>query len=107
MNKIKFLEEIKSDLSSIVSNLTFDNLEETNVYLKNYLCILNSLNDLPNNLSNYNTYEHSTTIKSNNNLTEIYDANNNIFLGQAHLNLSGANIGSFKIFVPEKFIRKT
>ena len=34
MNKIKFLEEIKSDLSSIVSNLTFDNLEETNVYLK-------------------------------------------------------------------------
>ncbi|MDY2987964.1 MAG: hypothetical protein SOR77_10065 [Peptoniphilus sp.] len=106
MNKIKFLEEIKSDLLSIVSNLTFDNLEETNAYLKNYLCILNSLNDLPNNLSKYNTYEQPTTITPNNTLTEIYDANNNIFLGQTHLNLSGANIGSFKIFIPEKFIRK-
>lgn len=106
MNKQKILEEIKSDLSSLVSNLTFDNLLESDGYFRNYLCILKSLNDLPNDIStDYNYFEERVEVVDNE-LKEIYDANNNIFLGQAHMNLSGANIGSFKIFIPEKFVRK-
>lgn len=102
MNKNQLLDEIKIDLSAIVSNLSFENFNQSELYFKKYLEILSALSQLPDDFSTTKPLEVPITNKIN----EIYDVKNNIFLGQVHLNLSGANIGSFKIFIPEKYIRK-
>lgn len=102
MNKNRILEEAKMDLSSIISNLSFETFNESELHIKKYLEIISALSELPDNFLSYDLSEPTTTTG----IKEIYDAKNNIFLGQIHLNLSGANIGSFKIFIPEKYVRK-
>lgn len=99
MDKYQILEDVKAKLFSVFSSLDYENLKDSEVTINKYFTLLNALNDLE--LDNTEEFNIETD-----ELKEIYDLKNNVFLGQIHLNLSGANIGSFKIFIPEKLLRK-
>ncbi|WBW49806.1 hypothetical protein O6R05_07325 [Peptoniphilus equinus] len=111
MNKTKLLNESIAELTAHLQALSFDNVEVTEAMFYHYFEFLKHLKSLPNPDENADSWDDSSSEtasspQSPGRLQEIYDPDNNLFLGQTHLNLSGATIGSFKIFMPEKLLRK-
>lgn len=105
MNRESILSDVRKEIVKLGSVLDYDNLNESSTKIKKYLDLLRLVQDLPFEVSLREANDNIVEIQ-NNKMVEIYDIKNNLYVGQVKLKLHGGELGSFKIFVPEKVIRE-
>lgn len=103
MNRENLLKEIRDDLTNVILRLTPENYLECFEEIKNYGVLLKWLRE---NLPKEPEIAEDISLGSASQLPrEIYDNDNNLYIGMFNRKLVGGEFGSFAIFVPEKIVR--
>lgn len=112
-----YLMRVKEDLHELVDFMNFENIVDIR---KDFLLFINVLTTISKvDLGIYDKQNILESLKPDMNLEEtnvtsskigydyeeIYDKENNLFIGRVTKCLSGGNIGSFRIYIPEKNMR--
>lgn len=105
MNKGNMLLDIKKEIAKLALDMDYENFNDSSNKIKKYLDLLRLVQELPFAASLTEGNENIIEIKSKR-MKEIYDIKNNIYVGQIELKLQGGEIGSFKIYVPERTVRE-
>lgn len=110
MDKNNILNEIKEDLSSLVSTINYDNYESVLEKIEKYVSLIENIGDLPE-LSTEDLYksyyqsEEAYEENSDHKKIPYYNRSTNESFGQLRLKLQGGEIEDFGVYVPEKYIR--
>ncbi len=105
MNREDILIDVRKEIVNLASELDYENFNDSSNKIKKYLDLLRLVQDLPFNVSLRESNENIVEIQSSK-MREIYDIKNNIYVGQVELKLQGGELGSFKIFIPERAVRE-
>lgn len=97
-----YLQYLKSEMKEVIERLDLSNVSETAKKLRAYLRAVRVMSELPASEFTENSTEEVKRCE----MQEIYDVENNIYIGEFHRDLAGGEFGSFRIFVPEKVIRE-
>lgn len=110
MNKENLLQEMKAEMIKIVKRINYNNFYESQEDLGKYFNVMGLIGELPSSDEEYleDDFEEDELEVDNQyleNLEEVNDELNGKYEGKAKLKLGGADLGSFKIFIPEKLVR--
>lgn len=106
MNKENLLREMKLEMIKIVENIEYNNFYDSQLNLEKYFNVLNLIWELP--ISEEGEFQEEIFQEEEDYpevLEEFQDEVNGRYEGKAHLKLGGADLGSFRIFIPEKLVR--
>lgn len=97
----KWLDEIRREIQSTCVHIQLENLEETSKRMRAFASILEGIHTL-------HTLDDDTEVffADEQEVKDIQDDANQIYVGQFERELIGGRIGSAKIFVPESIVRR-
>lgn len=94
---------IKDKTNTKLKNLEWDNIKEIYEEIRKYYNFLLRIKKA----QEYNPdFSLTQSQLSGNFLEEVYDTKENVFIGQVKYLLSGAEMGFFKLFIPESILRE-
>lgn len=100
--EIKLTNYIKEQVNEKLKDLDWDNLDESYEEIKKYYHFLLKIKKAQDKNPNFSL---SPSYHTGSSLYEYYDAKENRFIGQVKYLLSGGELGSFKLFIPESILR--
>lgn len=105
MNKEDILHCIQLEIESLASDLTPDNADTSLAVLQDYAEAYRKIQKLSFACSGPGIND-TPALETYDELREVYDEKNNVFIGRARMQLGGAEFGRFGIYIPETIIRR-
>lgn len=125
MIKEHILKVVRLEIQEIAEELTYENLSQSRELINRYIQLMENVKDIPfardakeaiqpelqyeeecEELKEDEKREEEYCDYTPLQIKEVFDTKNNIYLGQLELKLQGGEIGSFKLYIPEKTIRE-
>ena len=99
----KLVNYIKEKTDTELKNLNWDNVKIIYEEIRKHYNFLLRLKKIQEYNPNFSLIDSQL---SGSYLEEVYDTNENVFIGQVKYLLSGAEMGFFKLFIPESILRE-